>query len=102
MKALSSLMFIFENHDGRVKAQKCVVGSKQMTFPGYVKSDGALPTVTTDGFIKTSTIEAHEVCDVVVADLSNSFLNVYNCGKTLMLLKEMIEELMVHIDPQIY
>ena len=39
MKATSSLMFIVEKCNGRVKAQKCAVGSYQRTFPGYVKSD---------------------------------------------------------------
>ena len=31
-KALSSLMFIVEKRDGRIKARKCAVGSKQRTF----------------------------------------------------------------------
>ena len=56
MKALSSLMFIVEKHNGRVKAQKCAVVSKQRTFPGYIKSDWALPTVTTYVVIITSAI----------------------------------------------
>ena len=38
-KAIYLLMFIFEERDDRVKAQKCAVGSKQRTFPGYVKLD---------------------------------------------------------------
>ena len=52
-----------------------------MTFPGYVKSDWASPTVTIDGLIITSTIEAHEVRDVAVADLPNDFLNANNSEK---------------------
>ena len=78
MKALSSLMFIVEKRDGRVKSQKYAVGSKQSTFPGYVNSDWDLPTVMTDEVIITSTIESHEGRDVVVADLQNSFLNANN------------------------
>ena len=33
-KALSSLMFIVDKRDGRIKARKCAVGSKQRTFKG--------------------------------------------------------------------
>ena len=60
IKFLYALMFVMEKRDGRVKARKVAVGSKQRTFSGYVKSDWSYPTVTTDGVIITSTIEAHE------------------------------------------
>ena len=95
MKALSSLIFIVEKRDGRVKAPQCAVGSNKSTLPGYVKSDWALPTVATDGVIITSTIEANEGRDVAVADLPNAFLNANNSEKTLMLLKGNLAELMV-------
>ena len=38
LKDLSALMFIIKKLNGVVKAHKCAVGSKQRTFPGYVKS----------------------------------------------------------------
>ena len=57
IKALYALMSILEKCDGGVKARKVAVGSKQRTFPGYVKSDWSSPTVTTDGVIISSTIE---------------------------------------------
>ena len=38
-KALSSLMFIVGKRDGRIKARKCAVGSKQRTFEGYSEAD---------------------------------------------------------------
>ena len=53
MKALSSLMFIVEKRDGRVKARNFAVGIKQRIFPGYVNSDWDYPTVMTDGGIIT-------------------------------------------------
>ena len=59
LKALSALMFIVENRNGVIKACKCALGSKQRTFPGYVKSKWDSPTVSTDGVIITSTIESH-------------------------------------------
>ena len=87
MKALSSLMFIVEKCNGRVKAQTCAVGNKKRTFSGYVKSDRSPPTVTTYGVVITSTIEAHKGRDVAVADLPNAFLNANNSEKNLMILK---------------
>ena len=102
IKALYALMFIVEKRDGRVKARKVAVGSKQRTFPGYVKSEWSSPTVTTDGVIITSTIEAHEGRDVATADLPNAYLHADNNEQTLMLLKGKLEELMVQIDPELY
>ena len=80
-------MFIVEKRNGDIKARKCAVGSKQRTFPGYVKSEWASPTVSTDSVIITSAIEAHKGCDVAVIDLPNAFLNADNNEQTLMLLK---------------
>ena len=87
IKALYALMFIVEKRDGRVKAQKVAVGNKQRTFLGYIKSEWSSPTVTTDGVVITSTIEAHEGRDVVTANLPNAYLNADNSEQTLMLLK---------------
>ena len=97
LKALSSIMFIVEKRNIVVKARKCAVGSKQITFTGYVKSEWISPKVSTDGVIITSTIEAHEGCDVAVIDLPNAFLNADNNEQTLMLLKGKLSELMVQI-----
>eukprot|EP00957_Ditylum_brightwellii_P036134 2737709-Ditylum_brightwellii.AAC.1 len=60
MKTLSVLKFIVEKRNGDIKARKCAVGSKQQTFPGYVKSEWASPMVSTDGVIITFMIEAHQ------------------------------------------
>ena len=60
MKALLALMFIVEKRNGDIKARKCAVGSKQRIFSGYVKSEWASPTVSTDSVIITSAIEAHQ------------------------------------------
>ena len=79
MKALLALLFIVEKRNGDIKARKVAVGSKQWTFPGYVKSEWASPTVSADDVILTSTIEAHEEHDVAVIDLPNTFLNADIC-----------------------
>ena len=101
-KALSALMFIVEKRNGVVKTNKCAAGSKQRTFPGYVKPEWDSPTASTDGVIITSTIEAHEGRDVAVIDLTNVFLNAHNNEQNLMLLKGKLAELMVQIDPKMY
>ena len=101
-KALSSLMFIVEKRDGRVKARKCAVGSKQRTFEGYNKADWASPTVSTDGVLITSAIEAHEGRHVATCDLPGAYLNTDNNEETIMLLKGKLAELMVRVDPKLY
>ena len=35
-KALSSLLFIVEKRDGRIKDRKCAVGSKQKTIHSFI------------------------------------------------------------------
>ena len=70
LKALLALMFIVEKRNGDIKARKCAIGSKQRTFPGYVKSEWASPTVSTDSVIITSVIEAHQGRDVAVIDFT--------------------------------
>eukprot|EP00957_Ditylum_brightwellii_P200639 15295516-Ditylum_brightwellii.AAC.1 len=102
MKALLVLMFIVEKRNGDIKSRKCAVGSKQQTFPGYVKSKWASPMVSTDGVIITSTIEAHQGQDIAIVDLPNAFLNAPNNEQTLMLLKGKLAELMVQINTKLY
>ena len=69
LKALLALMSVVEKRNEDIKARKCAVGSKQRTFPGYVKLEWGSPTVSTDSVIITSAIEAHQGCDVAVVDL---------------------------------
>ena len=95
-------MFIVEKRDGRIKARKCAVGSKQRTFEGYNKAEWASPTVSTDGVFITSTIDAHERQHVATCDLSGAYLNTKNNEETLMLLKGRLAELMVQVDPKLY
>ena len=100
-------MSIVEKRNGDIKGRKCAVGSKQRTCPGYDKSEWASPTVSTDGVIITSTIEAHQGRAIAVADLPNAFLNAENNEQTLneqtlMLLKGKLAELMVQIDQKLY
>ena len=95
-------MFIVEKRDGRIKARKCAVGSKQRTFEGYNKADWASPTVSTDGVLITSAIEAHEGRHIATCDLPGAYLNTDNNEETIMLLKGKLAELMVQVDPKMY
>ena len=61
MEASSSLLFITEKKDGRIKSRKCAIGSKQRKFEGYDKAAGSSPTVSTDGLIVTTDIDAPRV-----------------------------------------
>ena len=101
-KALSALFFITEKRDGSIKGRKCAVGSKQRTYEGYNKADGASPTVSTDGLIVTAAIDAHENRDVAIMDIPGAFLQAKNEENILMLLRGTLAEMMVKIDPKIY
>ena len=101
-KALSALFFLTEKRNGDIKARKCAVGSKQRTFPGYVKSDAASPTVSTDGLIITTAIDAHEERDVAIVDIPGAFLQADNDEFVLMLLRGKLAEMMVRMNPKIY
>ena len=95
-------MFIVEKRDGRVKARKCAVGSKQRTFTEYDKHASTSPTVSTGGVFITSAVEAHEERDVATFDVPGAFLHTDNDEETIMLLKGRLAELMVQVDPQLY
>ena len=74
MEALSSLLFMTEKRDGRIKSRKCDIGSKQQKNEGYDKAAGSSPTVSTDGLIVTIAIDAHEGKDVATMDTPIAFL----------------------------
>ena len=86
-KALQALMLIEQKMSGKIKGQECAVGSKQRTYGGYDKKAGNSPTVSTDGLIITSAIDAHEERDVATVDVQGAFLWTLNDEKVLVLLK---------------
>ena len=74
-KALDSLLFLPEKKPGEIKGRMCANGSKQrddFAKGGEVTS----PTVTTDGVIITSAIDAHKERDMAVIDLPGAFLHM--------------------------
>ena len=52
-EALNSLLFATEKRNGDIKAQNVADGSKQRTYKGYEKKDGASPTVLTESVFLT-------------------------------------------------
>jgi hypothetical protein len=102
MEALSSLLFITEKKDGRIKSRKCAIGSKQRKFEGYDKAAGSSPTVSTDGLIVTTAIDAHEGRDVATMDIPVAYLHAENDGHIIMLLRGKMVELLVKLQPELY
>ena len=101
-KALSALFFLTEKQDGKMKGRNVAVGSKQRSFDGYKKSDGASPTVSTNGLIITSAIDAHKGRDVAVMDILGAYLHALNDEFVLMCLRGKLAEMMVKVDPKLY
>ena len=57
--AIESLLFVTEKRNGDIKARNVAGGSKQRTYDGYDKKDGASPTVLTESVFLTGVIDAH-------------------------------------------
>ena len=102
MEALSSMVFITERTDGRVKNSNCAIDSKQHNFDGCDKADGSSPTVSIDGLIVTTAVDAHEERDVATLDIPSAFLRAVNDEHIIMLLEGKIVELLVQLQPELY
>ena len=102
MEALSSLLFITEKRDGRIKSKKCAIGSKQRKFEGYDKAAGSSPTISTDGLIVTTAIYAHKGRDVATIDIPTAFPHAKKDGYITMLLRRKMVELLVKPQPELY
>ena len=86
-QALNSLLFITEKRDGRIKARKVAIGSKQRSFDGYNKANGSSPTVSTKGVILTAAIDGHFCRNVATINIPNAFLWANNEGEVIMKLR---------------
>ncbi len=69
IKALLAILFLSQKSNDSIKGRNMTVGSKQHNYDGYSKSDYALPTVSTNGVILTSTIDANENHGMAILDL---------------------------------
>ena len=88
--------------DGRIKARKCAIGSKQRDFDGYNKANGSSSAVSTKGVILTASIDGHFGHDVAMIDIRNAFLWDDNDDEVLIKLRVKMVELLVDLDPSLY
>ena len=72
MKALSTVVFMKEKRDGKLKTRSCVNGAPQREY--IKKEDAASPTVVTDSVFITGTISAHEEQDNMTFDIPGAFV----------------------------
>ena len=101
-KALYALFFLTKKINVDIKERKVADGSKKRTFEGYIKSDAASPTLSTDWLLITCAIDGYEICDVVVADMPGAFLNTDNPDYVLMCLRVKLAEMVVRVDPKLH
>ena len=99
---MASLLFITEKRNRDIKARKVYVGSKQITYDGYDKSNASSPTVNTASVFLTEVIDLHEHRDVAMLDIENYFLQAENYEYVLILLRGKLAELLVKVDPKLY
>jgi hypothetical protein len=71
-RAMDSFIFLVEKRDGEVKAKACANGSTQREYIN--REDTASPTATTEATLLTGVIDAKEKCDIMSADITNSFV----------------------------
>ena len=100
IKCLSSLIFLKEKRDGKVKGRTCVNGAPQREY--IKKEDAAAPTVMTDAVFITSVIDAYERRYVATCDLPGAFLHTKTDEKVIMSLRGELADLMVKVDPSLY
>ncbi len=99
-RALLSLPFLREIQCRKVKGQACINGVPQRVYTP--KEGAASPTVLTESFFSTSAITASERRHVKCFNIPSAFNNSNVDKIVLMVLKEELVEMMVHIALQIY
>ncbi len=99
-KALSTVMFIKQKSDNRVKGQVCADGRKQ--HGEFSKEEAASPTVTNESVFMTGVIDAKERRDVATVDITGAYLHAVNNHDVHMILKGKLAELMEIVAPHIY
>ena len=100
LKALSSLMFLTEKRDGKIKGRACADGRKQREE--IKREDAASPTVALDSILLTSAIDAHEGREVATIDIPGAYLHTDTDEEIVMLLRGKLAELMAQVDPKLY
>ena len=84
MKALSTVAFMKEKRDGKLKTRSCVNGAPQREY--IKKEDAALPNVATNSVFITGAISAHEERDNMTFDIPRAFVTTQTEEHVIMLL----------------
>ena len=100
MTALSTVVFMKEKQDGRIKARHCVNGAPQREY--IKKEDAASPTVSTDSVFITGVINAEEERDTMTFDIPGTFVTTKTDEHIIMSLRGHLCEIMTRIDPKLY
>ena len=100
VKALSSLMFLKEKKNGKVKGRACVNGSPQRAY--ISKEDASSPTVANESVFITSVIAANKKRFVRCYYVPGTFLHTESDENVIIVLRGELAEMMIHIAPQIY
>ncbi|KAL7464347.1 hypothetical protein ACHAXS_004676 [Conticribra weissflogii] len=99
-KALSTVTFIKEKRDKRVKGRVCADGRKQREE--FSREEAASPTVTNESVFLTGVIDAKEHRDVATVDITGAYLHAINDHDVHMVLEGKLAELMDLVAPHIY
>ena len=99
-KALSSLMFLKEKRNGKVKGRARVNGAPQRAY--IQKEDATSPTVANKSTFIRLMIAAHEKRYIRYYDVPGAFLHTESDKNVLMILKGELADMMVRIALQIY
>jgi hypothetical protein len=100
VQALSSLMFLTQKRDGRIKGRACANGSKQREY--ISKESATSPTVATDSLMITAAIDVIEMRDIVALDIPGAFLHANLDEEVIMVLRGELAELMAKVEPKLY
>ena len=98
--ALSTVVFMKQKRDGRIKTRSCVNGSPQRNY--IKKEDATSPTVGIDNVFTTGAINAHEGRDVMTFDIPGAFVTTKTDEYVIMTLRGHLCEIMTRIDPKLY
>ena len=104
--AMSSLIFITEKRDGRIKGRTVADGSKQRNW--ISKEEASSPTVALESVILSAIIDAKEEREVAIVDIPNAFVQTENeklqphHEKDFMKIKRKLADMLCSIDPTLY
>jgi hypothetical protein len=71
-RAMESLLFLVEMHDGKIKARTCANGSTQREY--IDREEATSPTAATEAILITGVIDAKQRRDIMTNDVPNALI----------------------------